>query len=93
MHLSPRPSPRDVCAYFADALRDDALRDDALRAAVQLLDRDPNWQVSSTPGPRAWDLTLCYAPEGTSYALHVERATAAWHLARRPLTASPDRAP
>ncbi len=74
MHLSPRPSPHDVCAYFAGALSDDALR-----AGLQVLDRDPNWQVSSTPGPRAWDLTLLYSPEGTSYALHVERAAAAWH--------------
>ncbi len=76
LSLSPRPSPHEVLTYFADALSDDALR-----AAVHVLDRDPNWQVLSTSGPRAWDLTLLYSPEGTAFALHVERATAtaAWH--------------
>ncbi len=74
MSLSPRPSPHDVCAYVAGTLSDAALR-----AAVHLLDCDPNWQVLSTPGSRAWDLTLLYSPEGTSYALHLERATASWH--------------
>jgi len=74
LSLSPRPTPHEVHAYFVGALSNDALR-----AAVHVLDRDPNWQVTSTPGPRAWDLTLLYSPEGTAYALHVERATAAWH--------------
>jgi len=72
--LSPRPSPHEVRAYVAGTLSDTTLR-----AAVHLLDRDPNWQVLSTPGPRAWDLTLLYSPEGRSYALHVERAGASWH--------------
>ncbi len=72
--LSPRPTPHEVRAYFAGALSDDALR-----AGVLVLDRDPNWQVLSTPGPRALTLTLLYSPEGTSYAVHLERATATWH--------------
>ncbi len=81
LSLSPRPSPHEVRAHFADVLSDDVLSDDALRAAVHLLDRDPNWQVTSTPGSCVWDLAIYYAPEGLSYALHLTRATAtaAWH--------------
>ena len=71
MHLSPRPSPRDVHAYFAAPLTDAALR-----AAVHLLDRDPNWLVISTPGSRTWELTLLYGPEGSTSVLHLERVTA-----------------
>jgi len=64
-----------------------ALGNDALRAAVHLLARDPNWQVLSTPDPHAWDLEIYYAPEGLSYALHLERATATAASPERPSSA------
>ncbi len=68
--LDPRPSPAQVQAWLATDLSDGALR-----ALVAVLGTDPNWRLSSIPGPTTWDGDLRYSPQGLRAHLHLVRPT------------------
>jgi len=66
--LDPRPSPAQVHAWLATDLSDGALR-----ALVAVLTTDPNWRLSSLPGPTTWDGDLRYSPQGLRSHIHLVR--------------------
>ncbi len=66
--LDPRPSPAQVQARLTTALSNAALR-----ALVAVLGTDPNWRLSSLPGPTTWDADLLYSPEGSWSHVHLVR--------------------
>ncbi len=68
--LDPRPSPAQVQARLTTTLSDAALR-----ALVAVLGTDPNWRLSSIPGPTTWDADLLYSPEGLRAHVHLVRRT------------------
>jgi len=66
--LDPRPSPAQVQAWLATDLSGGALR-----ALVAVLATDPNWRLSSLPGPTTWDGDLRYSPHGLRSHVHLVR--------------------
>ncbi len=68
--LDPRSSSTQVHAWLAQDLSDAAVR-----AGLAVLAADPNWLLRQTPGPTAWDVALCYSPEGAWRHVTLRRQT------------------